>query len=208
MTTDAPPAVADPTAHLIEMMQTQRAMRHFRPDPLPEAVIEAIIRAATYAPSGKNTQPWAFVVVTDTALRTRIGELYREAWYETMPPMLTGVPADRAEARARADWEYLGNHMGDAPALALICTTAGNGPLASAGSIFPAIQNLMLAARGFGVGSCLTTVHRARDAEIKALLGVPDQVDTVALIPLGYPQRSFGPVRRRPIAEVLHRDRW
>jgi nitroreductase len=207
MTTNlAPPS--ERIDSLLELMSTQRAMRHFLPDPVPAEVLECIVRAATYAPSGKNTQPWAFVMITDAELRRQIGDLYREAWYETMPPMLTAPPASGAEARAREDWEYLGSHMADAPALALVCTTASGGALASAGSIFPAIQNLLLAARAYGVGGCLTTVHRARDAQIKALLGIPDSVDTVALIPLGYPSRVFGPVRRKPVGEVLHLNGW
>jgi nitroreductase len=98
--------------------------------------------------------------------------------------------------------------MGDAPALVLVCSTPVNGSAAAAGSIFPAIQNLLLAARAFGVGGVLTTVHRGREQPIKRLLAIPDTVDTVALIPLGYPVREFGPVRRRPVGEVLHCERW
>jgi nitroreductase len=203
-----PPAASAGTDYLLAMMSTQRALRHFKPEPVSDVVLQAIITAATYAPSGKNTQPWAFVVITDAALRRQLGDLYREAWYETMPQTMLDPAKDRAEARGRVDWEYLGNHMGDAPALALVCTTAANGAVAAAGSIFPAIQNLLLAARAFGVGTCLTTVHRARETEIKALLNVPDEVSTVALIPMGYPERAFGPVLRRPVSEVLHRERW
>lgn len=192
---------------LIELMRTQRAMRRFLPEPIPDATLEAIVTAATFAPSGKNSQPWAFVVITDAAVREQIGELYRAAWYEAIPQTLLAPPADRAEARARADWEYLANHMGDATALTLVCSTA-RGAEPAAGSIFPAIQNLLLAARAHGVGTCLTTVHRGREAEIKALLHIPDHVTTVALVPMGYPERPFGPVRRRPVSDVLHRERW
>jgi nitroreductase len=193
---------------LLELMRTTRAMRHFHPDPVPDAVVKAIITAATYAPSGKNTQPWAFVAVRDAALRRLVGDLYRDAWYETMPQMLTGPPASRSEARAREDWEYLANHMGDAPLLVFVCSTNPVGAVAAAGSIFPAIQNLLLAGRAHGVGGCLTTVHRAREAQIKDALGIPAAVETVALIPMGYPIRPFGPVRRRPVGDVLHWDRW
>jgi nitroreductase len=193
---------------LLELMRTTRAMRHFHPTPIPDAVITAMITAATYAPSGKNTQPWAFVAMRDAGLRRRIGELYRDAWYEAMPPLLTEPPANRSEARAREDWEYLANHMGDAPLLMLVCSARPVDDAAGAGSIFPAIQNLLLAGRAYGVGGCLTTMHRAREAPIKALLGIPAAVETVALIPMGYPVRPFGPVRRRPVDEVLHWDRW
>lgn len=206
MTAVAP--TSDTIAPLLAVMSTTRAMRHFTDQPIPDEVLETLVQAATCAPSGKNTQPWAFVMITDAHLRRQIGDLYREAWYETMPPMLTAPAANKAEERARADWEYLGNHMGDAPALALICTTNAGGAVAAAGSIFPAIQNMLLAARAHGIGGCLTTVHRARDEQIKALLGIPDEVSTVALIPLGYPTRAFGPLRRKPVAEVLHRNGW
>lgn len=201
-------AATTPVEPLLELMRTTRAMRHFHPAPVPDAVIEAIIAAATYAPSGKNVQPWAFVAVRDAGLRRLVGDLYRDAWYESMPAMLTEPPASRAEARAREDWEYLANHMGDAPLLVLVCSTNPVDAVAAAGSIFPAVQNLLLAGRAHGVGGCLTTVHRAREAQIKDALGIPAAVETVALIPMGYPIRPFGPVRRRAVGDVLHWDRW
>jgi nitroreductase len=193
---------------LLDLMRTTRAMRHFHPDPVPDAVIETMITAATYAPSGKNMQPWAFLAVRQAGLRRKIGDLYRDAWYEAMPPLLTEPPADRAEARARADWEYLANHMGDAPLLVLVCSSRPVDAGAGAGSIFPAIQNLLLVGRAHGVGGCLTTVHRGREAQIKDALNIPPEVETVALIPMGYPIRPFGPVRRRPVEDVLRWDRW
>ena len=201
---------------VLEVMSTARAMRHFHPDPVPDEVVTAMVHAATRAPSGKNAQPWAFVAIRDEAVRREVGALYREAWYETMPQTMQHPTEKEWELRGRRDWEYLANHMGDAPLLVLVCyvpqphDSMPDAPSAeeSAGSLYPAIQNLLLAARAYGVGGCLTTVHQAREEPIKRLLGVPDEVETVALIPMGYPLRSFGPVSRKPLAEVGHWDRW
>jgi nitroreductase len=206
--TTIPTGIPAEAATLLDLMRTARAMRWFRPEPVPDEVIEQIVTAATYAPSGKNTQPWAFVAIRDPELRRQVGALYRAAWYEAMPPLLAAPPADAAEARARRHWQHTADHMGEAPLLMLVCYASDTPTTAPGGSIFPAIQNLLLAARAFGVGGTLTTVHRNREPAIKALIGIPDRYDTVALIPMGYPARDFAPVRRRPVGEVLHWDGW
>ena len=75
-------------------------------------------------------------------------------------------------------------------------------------SVYPAVQNLLLAARAYGLAGCMTTVHMAREAKLKAVLGIPDDVDTYAIVPLGYPRDPQGPLRRKPVSEVAYRDRW
>jgi nitroreductase len=200
---------------LFEAMSTQRAMRRLKPDPVPDSVIRHVLQLAICAPSGGNRQGWSFVVVRDPATRARLGELYREAWGELMKlPYYAGAsqaPADSPAGRMLASARHLSEHLGEAPVLILACIAldAGASPTLTTGaSIYPAVQNLMLAARALGVGSCITTIHKYRDAQVKELLGIPAHVETAALIPLGYPRGKFGPPPRKPVAEVAYSERW
>lgn len=194
---------------------TQRAIRRLKPDPIPDDVLRQILDAAICAPSGGNRQGWSFLVVRDPATRARLGELYREAWGELMKvPFYAGAaaaPADSPAGRMVASARHLAEHIGEAPVLILAGIALDPGvkaTMTTGASIYPAVQNLMLAARALGIGSCLTTIHRFRDAEVKALLGIPADVETAALIPLGYPLGTFGRPPRRPLAEVAFADRW
>ena len=110
-----------------------------------------------------------------------------------------------------ASARHLSEHLGEASVLVLACIALDPGArptLTTGASIYPAVQNLMLAARALGVGTCLTTIHKYRDAEVKALLGIPAEVETAALIPLGYPLGKFGRPPRRPVTEIVHWDGW
>jgi nitroreductase len=200
---------------LFEVISTQRAIRRLKPDPIPDSVIREILAQAICAPSGGNRQLWSFVVVRDAAARARLGELYREAWGEVMklPYYATAAkePPDSPAGKLVASARYLSEHLGEAPVLILACIALDAGTsatLTTGASIYPAVQNLMLAARALGVGSCLTTIHKFRDREVKELLGIPANVETAALIPLGYPRGKFTPARRKPVADVTYADRW
>jgi nitroreductase len=199
-----------------DVVGTQRAIRRMKPDPIPPAVIRQILDAAICAPSGGNRQGWSFIVVQDAALRAKIGALYRESFLL----LLDNAPAYKAATTAPPDDPnrkmidsalYLADHMADAPVLILACiATDGARPgLTSGASIYPAVQNILLAARALGVGSTLTTVHhRFRHDEIRSLLGVPKDVEVAAILPLGYPTGKFGKPPRRPVSEVAFADRW
>ena len=102
--------------------------------------------------------------------------------------------------------DYLGDHMGDASAILLPCSRGAPGQAES--SVFGAVQNLCLAARALGLGTTLTTVHRTREAEVRALLGIPQDVTTWAMIPVGYPLGRWGEAKRRPVREVTYWDGW
>lgn len=191
---------------LFDAIYTQRALRRFNTDPVPDSVVEKLVEAATKAPSGSNKQPWGFVVVRDYETRERIGGYYRLAWTEAF-----GHGGNTLSPKIRASAEYLGHHMADAPVLVLACIThLGTPNLALGASIYPAVQNFLLAARAMEIGSVLTTLHRRYELEIKKLLNIPDNVETVALLPLGYPAdgEGYGPTRRRSVSEVIHWDRW
>lgn len=199
---------------LHEALYSTRAMRRLRPDPVPEADLRYVVEAATQAPSGTNAQRWAFVVVTDPDRRRRLGALYRELGERYVREAGIGSGRlDEATSRVYRNALWLVEHMGEAPALILACVE-GRPPREGAaaatwyGSIFPAIQNLMLAARSRGLGTTLTTLHKAREAEVKAVLDIPEHVETVALIPIGYPRGRFGRPLRRPAWEVTHWNAW
>src|SRR5438128_3320995 len=198
-----------------DVVTTQRAIRRLKTDPIPEAVLRQIMDAAICAPSGGNRQGWSFVIVRDPARRARLGELYREAWGELMKvPYYAGAakePPDSPAGKMLASARHLGEHLGEAPVLILACIALDSGvqpTLTTGASIYPAVQNIMLAARALGIGSCITTIHRFRNAQVKDLLGIPADVETAALIPLGYPLGKFGRPPRRSVGEVAFADRW
>ena len=210
---------------LFEAMHTLRSVRKFRPDPVPAAVLRHIIEAATRAPSARNAQPWYFIAVREAEAKRVIGELYLSAWQQAQAyTAATDADADVKDrsgyARMMRSVDHLAEHLNQAPVLVLACLdTAQLGPMVDASgnilspqsayaSIFPAVQNLMLAARGLGLGSTLTTVYSLAETEIRALLGIPSRVHIAALVPLGYPTRPFRVTKRKPVEAVAFLDRW
>jgi len=198
-----------------EVATTQRATRRLKPDPIPEAVLRQIMDAAICAPSGGNRQGWSFVLVRDANKRKRLGELYREAWDELMKvpyyAAAAQAPPDSAIGKMLASAQHLGEHMGEAPVLILACIVLDPGvkvTITTGASIYPAVQNIMLSARALGIGSCITTIHKFRDAQVKELLDIPADIETAALIPLGYPLGKFGRPPRRPLRDVAFTDSW
>jgi len=203
-----------------EIVRSAGARRRLRRAPIPDDVIDAILADAACAPSGMNLQPWRFVVVRDDALRARIGALYADAW--TLGRRVYGAaPATTAaEARMIAAVEHLAAHFGEAPVIVAACLDRRRlgamvdarlewrDPVPVLASILPAVQNLILAARARGVGTVLTTLHRARHDELRALLGIPSEVEVIALLPLGYPETPFRAVQRPPVGTFTFRDRW
>jgi nitroreductase len=197
-----------------EVVTTQRAIRRLKPDPVPDVLIRRILDAAVCAPSGGNRQNWGFVVVRDPATRTRLGEIYRECFSELLKVPYyrdaAAAPPDSPAGKVLASARHLAEHLGEAPVLILACVSAdGTRPtLLTGASIYPAVQNILLAARALGLGSCLTTIHRFRDQLVRELLGIPPEFETAALIPLGWPLGKFGRPPRRPFSEVTYADRW
>lgn len=208
-----------------DVVDTQRALRRFRTDPLPDDVVRRVLAAAVRAPSARGAEPWCFVVVRDPTRRAAVGTAYRSAWDRAETAIdLNDADRDIAHAqhyarmmRAVAD---LAASMGDAPILVVCCLdhsrlgplADGRGtllsPAAAYASIFPAVQNLLLAARALEVGAVLTTLHRAFEPELRRLLALPDTVEPVAIVPLGYSRDRYGPTRRRPLDEVVSLDRF
>lgn len=202
---------------VLEAIYTLRAMRRLKPDPIPADVLRAILDAAIRAPSGGNAQGWRFVVVQQPELKRGLAEIYKPAIESLFQPggayynqMQQEGPEGDAIRRIAKSALYLGEHLQDAPVIVLPCAYTGGRQtnITTGSSIYPAVQNLMLAARAFGVGSTLTTIHRTREQDVRALLGIPDQYETAALIPLGYPRGRWGVAERRPLSEVAFGNRW
>jgi nitroreductase len=222
-----------PEIGLFEAIYSARSIRRLKPDPVPEELITAILDAAIRAPSGGSAEGWAFIVVRDPSQRRQLGAIYRkasdiaEAIYAAR-----GRPAHLTEkqfARMMASGAHLWEHMGDAPVLLIPCSRRPVLPSREAlppaiaaqwdneaayadrirgASIYPAVQNIILACRGLGLGTVITTNHIRCEGEVKALLGIPEDVSTWALMPIGWPIDKFGPLTRRPLGEVVHTDRW
>jgi len=218
---------------LFEAIHTARALRRLKGDPVPDDLIARILDAAIRAPSAGNAQNWIFVVVRDVELRRALGAIYRKA-SEIARGMYQARarPAHMSEEQYRrmmSSGAYLWDHMGDAPVLLVACQRERPTPPRAAlpeamqgfyerelayaerirgASIYPAVQNVILACRALGLATLITTNHIRCEEEVKALLGIPDDVSTCALMPIGYPRGRFGPLARRPVAEVTHADRW
>lgn len=204
-----------------EALFTTRAMRHLRPDPVPRKDLEYLIEAATMAPSAGNLQMWAFVVVTDAEQRRRLAALHREAGLQYIRDGVLASP-DTDDDRRRVYTKAMHNveHLDEAPAIIVPCLTVpspDDAKVASGlfGSVFPAIQNLLLAARSKGLGGVLITlgsdyspVPVEDNSVIGEVLNLPENVKAVALIPIGYPQGNWGRPWRQPWQDCTHWDRW
>ncbi|MGH9046600.1 MAG: nitroreductase family protein [Acidimicrobiales bacterium] len=186
---------------LFEAIRTTRAMRRLDPDrPVPEEDLWTIVEAATKAPSGGNRQVARWMVVTDRERRAKIGALYGEAW-NSVRTAYVEAQDDDAPSLILTSADYLAAHMGEAPAIIVPCSRAGD-----PASIYPGCQNLFLAARELGLGTALTTVHRLKEVEVKEVLDIPDDVQTWAMIPVGYPLGRWGEAQRRPVEETTYWD--
>jgi nitroreductase len=186
--------------------RAQRAHRAFTDDSVPDALIARVLEAATYAPSAENRQPWEFVVVRDPELRARIGALMQRAWEQQGRAHSAGRLTP--ELFADVDRGATGT-IAAAPVLVVVgADTARCLPATVPSSIFPALQNLLLAAGAVGLGSALTTIATAFAAELREVVGLPESVVPVAVVPLGVPARPLGPSRREPFSRHTHRDQY
>ncbi len=190
-----------------EAIFTQRAIRRFKPDPIPDEHLRQILEAATRAPSGGNRQPWHFVVVRDPDLRAQFAPLYHEAWWAKRKDEGIGGPEDiPADDRWLQPAMRLAEQIGQAPVLVLVCATSKSP--GAVGSVIPAVQNLLLAARALDIGGTITTLHPQVEERVHALFHIPRTVQIVYCLPLGYPRGRFGPAQRRPLSEVCSYERW
>jgi nitroreductase len=200
---------------LFDIIQSTRAMRRLRPDPVPDDLIRKILEAGVCAAHGANRQTWRFLVVKDRTIKERVQHFYKRAFDEVVGPRYqssTPPPGSSAAkyARQHAAVEYLTDHFHEAPVWIVACLDEGtNTPTRSSGaSIYPAIQNMLLAARALGLGATLTTRHLRYEEEVEAALGLPPGVHSYAILPIGYPMGRFGPVGRGSLSDIVYEDRW
>lgn len=199
---------------LFEIIETTRAMRRLKPDPVPDELIARILRAGACAPNGGNTQKWRFLVIKDRKIKDAVAVWYKKAFDEWIGPRYRssepppGVTKERY-LRQVAAVEYLTDHYAEAPVWIVACLEDGPTPNRGTGSsIYPAVQNMVLATRALGLGTTLTTRHMFYEKEADAALGLPEGVHSYAILPIGYPMGKFGPVGRGPLKEIVYQDRW
>jgi nitroreductase len=218
---------------LFEAIYSARSLRRLKPDPVPGELITKILDAAIRAPSAGNAQNWAFVVVRNPEQRRKLGAIYRKASdIAAAVYQARGRPAHLTEAewqRIMSSGAYLWEHMGEAPVLLVPCLKRRDMPPAAAlspeirgmyqtelayldrirgASIYPAVQNIILACRALGLGTVMTTNHLRCEDEVISVLGLPPDAQTFTLMPIGYPLDKFGPLKRRPLHEVAYADQW
>jgi nitroreductase len=195
-----------------EVANTQKAMRRLKTDPVSDEDLWKILQTATMAPSGGNRQPWNFIVIKDAEKKRKIGAWYLDAWKKSYGPAREIMQADPQMKKTYDSADHLANHIADVPVL-IIATIKRDMPTSGpnmflGASIYPAVQNLMLAARAIGLGTALTTLHRLHEADVKEMLGIPDDVETMAMIPVGWPKGKFGTPNRLPAEKVVYWDAW
>jgi len=205
---------------LFEVMYNCRAMRRIRPEPVPDALLVKLIDAANQAASGSNMQNGRWVVVRDRDQKEKLAELNMKVFQAYTSPAggrPTSLPHQSAEARQRmlAAVRWQAEHFAEIPAHIIACLEFAAPPRDSfaagagaGGSIWPGVQNLLLAARALGLAATPTTFALADRPAAKAVLGLPDHIEPFCLIPVGYPMGKFGPVTRKPPSEIMRWDRW
>jgi nitroreductase len=214
---------------LFEAMYSAGAIRRLRPDPVPDEIITKVLDAAIRAPSGSNAQTWLFVVVKDAEKRRQLGAVYKKT-SAILNQLYAGMPRpqhidEKKYGRFMQAVAHLFDHMGEAPVLLVPCLRAtmwsgaaalpdelkarmgGLGRIAGS-SIYPAVQNVILACRAFGLGTTLTTIHAFYEDEVRSILNLPPEVQTYALMPIGYPQGHFYKVQRKPPSAVACLDSY
>ncbi len=207
-----------------EAMGTLRAVRRLRPDPVPDSVLRRVLEAATWAPTGGNVQPWRAVVVRDVEKKKRMAEWYATSWSAYVRQhrkRIAGAPAQLREQTERvfAAGDHLAEHFAETPVLVVFCfnpenmaitdSELGRPSVVGGASVYPAVQNLLLACRAEGLGCVLTTLLCMHEPALRELLGIPDPWYTAAVVPIGYPVlRGHGPLSRRPVEKMGFADAW
>jgi len=216
---------------LFEAIYSARSIRMLSADPVPEELITRVLETATQAPSGGNAQNWVFVVVRDPAVRAKLGAIYRKGSdIASAVYAARGRPEHLSEAqyqRFMQSGAWLWDHLAEAPVILVVCQRQRAMPARdtlppeisyddelayldriSGASIYPAVQNIILACRALGLGTVLTTNHLRCEDELKEALGIPADVATFALMPISWPLQNFGPLTRKPVREIAFADRW
>ncbi|HYH28716.1 MAG TPA: nitroreductase family protein [Actinomycetota bacterium] len=199
---------------LREAIETQRAIRRLKPDPVDDEVLLRCIELATKAPSGGNRQPTEFILVRDAEIKSALAKRYREAWrvYGGLARRLRGDDERTRKIIEAVDWQV--DRFENVPVVIIVTARGVSFPVPGVlrssryGSVYPAVQNLLLALREEGLGAALTTLPLWSQWAARRILGMPWNVEPVAAIPVGWPIGRYGPTTRRPVGKVVHADRY
>lgn len=218
-----PPSV-ETRVGLYEAMSTLRAVRKLRADPIPDEALRRVLEAASWAPSGGNVQPWRVLVVRDPEIKEQLGALYQQGWSVYSKghlKRLDGAPERVIEKNRRilAAGDHLASNFGQTPVILVFCfnpehmaiTDSGldRVSVVGGGSIYPAVQNALLACRAEGLGCVLTTLLCEFEPQVREILSIPEPWGTAAAVPIGYPVgRGHGPITRKPIEKLAFSDIW
>jgi nitroreductase len=199
---------------VFDIIRSTRAMRRLKPDPVPDELILQIIEAGICAPSGGNAQTWRFLVVKDREIKKGVQAYYKRAYDEYVEPHYKKSPVPPGMVketfeRQTSSVAHLTEHFHEAPVWIVPCLKSqGPANRGSGASIYPAVQNMLLAARALGLGATLTSRHLIFERETEAILGIPEGFHSYAILPIGYPLGKFGPVKRGSLDEIVYLDRW
>jgi nitroreductase len=209
---------------LYDAMSTLRAVRRLKPDPIPDDVLARVLTAATWAPTGGNHQSWRIVAVQDADKKQALADLYKPHWLKYVPTYkaaLANAPSEVAEKSNRTldAGTYLAEHLHEVPVICVFCfklegititdANLDRPSVVGGGSIYPATQNLLLAARNEGLGCVLTTLLCVEEPAVKEVLKLPQDWYTAAAVPLGYPVGGgHGSITRKPIDKMVFRDEF
>ena len=206
-----------------EVISTTRSIRRIKPDPVPEDMLNRVLEAALWAPSGGNRQPWRMVVVRDTELKRALGGIYAREWAVYVDFNMNNVRDADESVRSRvaaglAVGTRLAENLHEVPVVVLFVhdpsmlyvtdDNLGRTPVVGGASLYPAVQNLLLAARAEGLGGVLTTLISRSEPAVQELRGIPRNWGVHAMVPLGWPQGAHGPLTRQPLSRMVHFDRW
>jgi nitroreductase len=205
---------------LAEAMMTQRAVRRVLPHPVDDVLVLKCIELALRAPTGNDGQIWEFVVVKDVRIKEQLAKRYRQAWRLQRGVVLRrAITQDESMAKIARSIQWQVDHFTEIPVLVVACLRLGarDGRLpvvrmphvaesAYRGSIYPSVQNLLLAARAMGLGASLITLPLWSQASARRILGLPRSVTPCCIVPLGWPRGRYGPTTRKPVEQVAHRD--
>ena len=192
---------------LFESMYSARALRRFKPDPVPDDVLFQVMDAAIRAPSGQNAQDWRFVLVRDPNLKARMQAWAQTPWqnysarYAERPELIDELP--RSQRLSLRSVEHLVNHLAEVPVIIIVMGLKGRHSTPG-GSAFPAVQNLLLAARGLGLSGSIFNFPLSHEDELRAELGIPDNNQIYCCLPVGYPSDKHGPLKRKPVKAVVY----
>jgi nitroreductase len=200
---------------LEEAMRTQRAIRRLKPDPVDDEVLLRCIDLALKAPTGSNAQNWEWIVVRDRETKHKLARSYRQAWALCGTAGKLVMRGNEKMQRNIAAVQWQVDHFEEVPVLVIPCLrgirVANLMPIVQSsyfGSIYPAIQNFLLACRAEGLGAALTTLPLWSNTVARRALGLPFNVQPVAVIPVGWPKGKYGPTTRKPAEKVVHFERW